>query len=48
VTDGRALASVVTTVSAQNIMMEAVHGVFSSGRRRLLQDTGATSSMMTC
>ena len=34
----RALASVVPAVTAQDITMEAVHGVFSSGRR-LLQDT---------
>ena len=38
----RALASVVTTVSAKDITMEAVHGVFSSWRR-LLQDTGVAN-----
>jgi len=34
----RALASVVPAVAAQDITVEAVHGVFGSRRRRLLQD----------
>ncbi len=34
----RALAAVVPALTAQDVTVEAVHGVFSSRRRRLLQD----------